>query len=112
MSNLDHGQKILSITHAVVCGQSVEESERAFAALCQVDLEAAIHLADLMVLASPSSAPLWQAIIDHIAKEHPQAPDDIDRQSGPAMSDDDTSDTARALSDHMGWLDVEAGDKA
>ncbi len=107
-----HGQRILSITHAVICGHSLEEAEVAFATLCTVDLEAAIHLADLIVLASPSSASLWQAIIDQAANEKPQATGDTDRQSGPAMSADDTRDTADDLAAHMGWLDVEAGGKA
>ena len=114
MSNtdpLEHGQKILSITHAVICGRSIDNAEMAFATLRKVDLEAAIHLADLLVLASPDSAPLWQAIIDHMAKEHPQSEDSDERQSGPAMSDDDAQDTARDVAAHLGWRDVEAGSK-
>ncbi len=109
---MEHGNDILRVTHAVICGRSIEEAERAFATLCTVDLEAAIPLADLMVLASPGSASLWQAIIDTRAKEQPQAPSDIDRQAGPALSDNDDSDTARALAAHMGWRDVEAGGRA
>ena len=110
--SLEHGQKILSITHAVICGRSIDSAEMAFATLCKVDLEAAIHLADLLVLASPSSASLWQAIIDHMAKEHPQSEDSDERQSSPAMSAEDTRDTAGGLAEHMGWLDVDQGDGA
>ena len=104
-STVEHGHQILSIAHAVICGRDPGSAEMAFSALCTVDLEAAIHLADILVLACPSSAPLWQAIIDHMAKEHPNMPDD--RESGPAMSADDTLDTAGSIADHMGWLDVE-----
>ena len=105
----DHGSKIMSITHAIICGLSLEEAEQAFSMLCTVDLEAATHLADIMVLASPDSAPIWKSIIDHMAKEHPRMTDD--RESGPAMSADDTRDTAGGLADHMGWLDVETRGK-
>ncbi len=109
---IEHGQKILSITHAIICGRSLEEAEVAFGALCMADLEAAIHLADILVLASPNSAPIWTAIMDHMAKEHPSEPSSTDRQAGPAMSDDDTHDTAGGLAEHMGWLDMDKGDKA
>ena len=93
---------ILLHTHAVLCGQDIDECERAFAALCKENLEAGIHLADLLVIALPHTASLWEAIIEH----HSQVPasTDIDRQSGLAMSKDDMLDTARGLADHMGWL--------
>ena len=105
----DHGSKIMSITHAIICGLSLEEAEQAFSMLCTVDLEAATHLADIMVLASPDSAPIWKSIIDHMAKEHPRMTED--QESGPAMSAEDTLDTAGNLADHMGWLDVETRGK-
>ncbi len=119
MSNenqIEHGKRILGITHAVICGCSLEEAEVAFGTLCREDLEAAVHLADILVLASPDSAPIWTAIMEHMAKEHPNEslgdPCDADRQAGPAMSDDDTRDTAGGLAEHMGWLDVDKGDKS
>lgn len=112
MKHVHHRTEILRLAHAVLCGQSLDEAEMAFVKLCTADLEAAIHLADLIVLANPGSAPLWQAIIDHMAKEHPQTTRDIDRQSGVAISADDTRDTAGSLAAHMGWLDVETGGKA
>ena len=120
MDESDHGSKIMSITHAIICGLSLEEAEQAFSMLCTVDLEAATHLADIMVLASPDSAPIWKSIIDHMAKEHPRTYNEWastqskmtdDRESGPAMSADDTLDTAGNLADHMGWLDVETRGK-
>lgn len=113
-NSLEHGQRILSITHAVICGRSLEEAEVAFGALCMEDLEAAVHLADLLVLASPNSAPIWMAIMKHMAKKHPPEPgsSDTDRNDGPDLSDDDTRDTASGLAEHMGWLDVDKGDKS
>ena len=98
---------ILLFAHAVLCGRSVDECERAFAGLCKEDLEAAIHLADLLAIALPHTAPLWRAIIDHYSQE--PAATDVDRLSGLAMSDNDTRDTAGGLAAHMGWRDVEAG---
>ncbi len=136
MNQQEHGRAILSITHAVICGRSLEEAERAFGVLCRTDLEAAIHLADILVLASPTSAPIWTAIMEHMAmhkegSEHPTPArghvasfDDgfcccnvgtgghcstCHEKSGPAMSVDDTRDTADDLAAHMGWLDVETG---
>ncbi len=98
---------ILLYAHAVLCGRDMDECERAFAALCKEDLEAGIHLADMLVIALPHTASLWQAIIENYSRESTAT--DIDRQSGLAMSQDDTLDTARGLADHMGWRDVEAG---
>lgn len=105
--HIDDLPPILMFTHAVLCGRSVDECERAFASLCKTDLEAGIHLAGLLVIALPDTAPLWEAIIGHYSQE--STPTDIDRKSGLAMSQDDTRDTARGLADHMGWRDVEAG---
>ncbi len=111
---MKHTEKLLPIllhTHAVLCGQDIDECERAFAALCKENLEAGIHLADLLVIALPHTEPLWKAIIIQEKQNRTDGykSTDIDRQSGLAMSKDDTLDTARGLADHMGWRDVEAG---
>lgn len=98
--NTDGLPTILLFAHAVICGRDLDECERAFAGLCKTDLEAAIHLADMLVLAIPHTAPIWQAIIEHVGQE---SPTDIDRQSGLAMGGTDAVDTAGGIADRMGW---------
>lgn len=105
---------ILLFAHAVLCGRDLDECELAFARLCKEDLEAAIHLADMLVLAIPHTAPIWQAIIEYegegrtLTSKEWQAKrqmqnGDVDRQSGPAMGGTDAVDTAGGIAERMGW---------
>ena len=53
----------LQYAHDVLCADDLDWAQRAFAALCEEDLEAAKHLAQLLDRLVPTGAALWAAII-------------------------------------------------
>ncbi len=95
---------IFRLVHAIICARSSADGERAFAALCRKDLEAAEHLAIVLTAAVPSTAPLWRMIL---AEMEQTKKDEAKMIAGPPIAECDAADTATAFADHLGWRDME-----
>lgn len=92
---------IIRLAHEFFACNSIEACEQALARLCEIDIRLAGRLADVMNAAIPSSAPVWAAILEHAQD------DEVDRPSGPPLTEGDAVDTARGLMQEMGWRDME-----
>ncbi len=119
------GQPIVSqLTRTILCAHSVSEMEQAFAALVVADRLAADAFAIVLVCANPSTAPLWQSILDHAEGKYRLQDTQLEeinqafawltrreanRESGPSLAECDAVDTARDIAGQMGWHDMERG---
>lgn len=97
--------RLMELAHAVLCSDDLREAERAFAALAVEDLDAATHLAIVLVRCIPHTAPIWVAILEGAKQE--VGPNFQREYKAFRWGQRDAMDTADELAPRMGWRDME-----